>query len=226
MHHDMQPPVNPLPPVVWALFAAIMGVEAVLSLGSAGLIGGPGAVGWRLAALRDYGFSGIAFDWMVANGIFPWEHLLRFVTYPFVHSGFSSTLFAGVILLALGKLVGEVMGQLAVLVVFFFSAIFGAVVFGLVTNAPWLIGAFPAVYGLIGAYTFLMWQKLAGTGGQQLQAFSLIGVLMGLQLLFGIFFEVGFEWVADLAGFVCGFVLSLVVVPGGWARLRMMIQRR
>ena len=49
---------------------------------------------------------------------------------------------------------------------------------------------------------------------------------MGLQLLFGIFFEVGVEWVADLAGFVCGFVLSLVVVPGGWARLRTMIQRR
>ncbi|MCR8827731.1 rhomboid family intramembrane serine protease [Pseudosulfitobacter koreensis] len=226
MHDDMQPPVNPLPPVVWALFAAIMGVEAVLSLGNAGYIGGPGAVGWRLMALRDYGFSGVAFDWMVANAIFPWEHLLRFVTYPFVNNGFSGTLFAGVILLALGKLVGEVMGQLAVAVVFFFSAIFGAVVYGLLTDAPWLIGAFPAVYGLIGAYTFLMWQKLAGTGPQQLQAFSLIGVLMGLQLLFGIFFEVGLDWIAELAGFFCGFALSLVVVPGGWTRLRGMIQRR
>ena len=41
MHPDMQPPVNPLPPVVWALFAAIMGVEAVLSLGSAGCVLSP-----------------------------------------------------------------------------------------------------------------------------------------------------------------------------------------
>lgn len=226
MDPHMQPPVNPLPPVVWALFAAIAGVEALFSLGEAGIVGGPGAVGWRLMALRDFGFSGVAFDWMVGNGLAPLEHTVRFVTYAFVHQSFTGALFAGVLLLALGKLVGEVMGQLAVVIVFFFSAIFGALAFGLLTDGVWLIGAFPAVYGLIGAYTFLMWQKLAGTGAQSLQAFSLIGFLMGIQLLWAVFFDVGYDWVADLAGFVFGFAVSLVVVPGGMARLRAMVQRR
>ena len=41
---DLQPPVNPLPPAVVVLFLAIAGVEVVLSLAEAGLVGGPGAV--------------------------------------------------------------------------------------------------------------------------------------------------------------------------------------
>ena len=40
-------PVNPLPPMVVVLFLAIVGVEAVISLGAQGVIGGPGAIGWR-----------------------------------------------------------------------------------------------------------------------------------------------------------------------------------
>ena len=50
---DFQPPVNPLPPAVIVLFLAITGVEVVLSLAEAGLVGGPAAVGWRLALVRD-----------------------------------------------------------------------------------------------------------------------------------------------------------------------------
>ena len=44
-HHE--PAVNPLPPVVVALFIAIVVPEAIFSLGASGLVGGPGAVGWR-----------------------------------------------------------------------------------------------------------------------------------------------------------------------------------
>ena len=220
------PPLNPLPPVVWVLFIAIMGIEAAFSLGASGAVGGPEAVGWRLAAVREYGFNGSAFDWMIANGEMRGEYMLRFVTYPFVHGGFTSAIFSGVILLALGKLVGEVMGQLAVVVVFVFCGAFGAVVFGLVTDQTWLLGAMPSVYGLIGAYSFLLWQKAVVEGSQQWRAFQLIGFLMGIQLVFGILFTTGLGWIADLSGFAFGFALSLIVVPGGMARLRGMIQRR
>ena len=47
------------------------------------------------------------------------------------------------------------------------------------TTGP-LLGGFPAAYGLIGAYTMLLWTALAGTGDTQLKAFSLIAILMGL----------------------------------------------
>ena len=46
-HPDDQSPVNPLPPVVVALFLVIAGVEVAFSLGARGIVGGPEAVGWR-----------------------------------------------------------------------------------------------------------------------------------------------------------------------------------
>ena len=221
MHqHDDPSPVNPLPPVVWLLFIAIALPEVLFSAGSAGWIGGPAAVGWRLAAIETYGFSGDIFDWMLSTGRFPLEHLQRLVTYTFVNGAFTSTLFAVVLMLALGKLVGEAMGQVAVLVLYFGGSIFGAAVYGLLLNDPaWLVGGFPAVYGLIGGYSFLMWQRLAETGQQQLRAFSLIAMLLGIQLVFGVFFGPTTQWVADLAGFVFGFGASILLIPGAFARV-------
>lgn len=72
---------------------------------------------------------------------------------------------------------------------------------------------------MIGGFTFLLWVKLAQTGGPQSRAFTLIGFLMGIQLVFGLLFGGGQDWVADLAGFVAGFGLSFLVSPGGWARV-------
>ncbi|HCI08177.1 MAG TPA: rhomboid family intramembrane serine protease [Sulfitobacter sp.] len=226
MHQDHNaPPFNPMPPVVWVLFLILMGIEVVFTLGEQGIVGGARAVGWRLGAISDYGFSGVAFDWMVKNGQMPFEYVIRCFSYMFLHGSFTAAIFSGVILLAMGKLVGEVMGQLAVIILFVFSGVFGVVIFGLLTDQAWLIGAYPGVYGLIGAYTFLLWQRVAGQGMQQLTAFRLIGFLMGIQLIFGIFFVTGQDWVAELAGFICGFSLSVIVMPGGIARLRAAIQR-
>ena len=224
---DFNAPINPLPPAVVILFLALAGIEAGLSLGEAGIIGGPGAVGWRLGLIRDYGFSGDIFDWMVANGRYPPGEMLRLVTYPFIHLGFSHGLFAMVLLLALGKMVAEAMGQVAFLVIFVVSGIGGAVIYALLLNDPtWLAGSYPPVYGLIGGYSFVMWRRLAGAGAQQYRAFTLIAVLMGLQLFWGVFFETGTLWVAELAGFFCGFALSFLFAPGEWARLRERVQRR
>ncbi len=226
MHQDHNaPPFNPMPPVVWVLFLILMGIEVVFTLGEQGIVGGARAVGWRLGAISDYGFSGVAFDWMVKNGQMPFEYVIRCFSYMFLHGSFTAAIFSGVILLAMSKLVGEVMGQLAVIILFVFSGVFGVVIFGLLADQAWLIGAYPSVYGLIGAYTFLLWQRVAGQGMQQLTAFRLIGFLMGIQLIFGIFFVTGQDWVAELAGFICGFSLSVIVMPGGIARLRAAIQR-
>ena len=63
-----QNPVNPLPPLVVVLFLAIVGIEAVLSLGAQGFIGGPSAVGWRLWTIQSYAFSSEIFGWMVETG--------------------------------------------------------------------------------------------------------------------------------------------------------------
>ncbi|MDJ0629638.1 MAG: rhomboid family intramembrane serine protease [Rhodobacter sp.] len=220
-------PFNTLPPVVAALALAIFGIEAAFQLGARGIVGGPGAVGWRLGAVRDYAVIGDVFDQMWALNVWPVEHVLRLVAYPFVHASFTHALFVIVFVLALGKMVGEVISAPAVLAVFFGSAVVGALVYAWALDDPApLIGGFPAAYGLIGAFTFLLWARLRDTGGPQARAFLLIGFLMGIQLVFGLLFGGGRDWVADLAGFCTGFLLCFVVTPGGWARVMDRLRRR
>ncbi len=219
--HDMQSPVNPLPAVVVVLAGAMLLLEAAFSLGREGMIGGPQAVGWRSEAIQAYGFSNRAFTWMLENQVFRLDYVIRLVTYPFLHANFTHALFGIVMTLALGKFVGEKLHQFAVLVLFVVSAALGAVVYGLVVpDGPGLIGAFPGIYGLIGGFTYVMWLLLGQMGANQARAFSLIGLLMAIQLIFGLFFGSDNSWIADVAGFGFGFVLSIVLVPGGLRRLR------
>lgn len=213
-------PFNALPPVVVALALVIFGIELVLTMGAEGLIGGPRAVGWRSELINDYAFSDVVWEWMLAHDRWPPEHLIRFVTYPFVHVGFTHMLFVVVFLLALGKMVGEAFGTFAVLAIFFGSAVIGALAFALLTDEPSaLVGGYPAVYGLIGAFSYIRFTDLGARGENRMGAFTLIGMLLAIQLLFGIFFDSTLDWVAEVSGFGAGFALSFVVSPGGWQRL-------
>lgn len=219
--NERHPAVNPLPPVVVAMFLVIMGIEVTFWLASQGMIGGPSAVGWRLEAIQRYAFSAQILDWMIESGHWPMQHLLRFVSYAFVHVTFTQALFVGVFVLAMGKMVAEIFGSLAMLLVYVVSAAGGALIYGLILPDPLpLIGGFPAVYGLIGAFTYILWRRLGAVGTNQLRAFSLIAMLLGVQLLFGLIFGGNADWIADLGGFLTGFALSFFVAPGGWARIR------
>lgn len=222
-----EPPINKLPVVVVILFLIMAGVELTLALGEAGFAGGPTAIGWRLALVRDWGFSGDIFDAMLAQGYWSWDNLARLITYPFIHLGFTHALIAIVLMLALGKMAAEVMGQFAMLALFVASGIGGALAYALLLDDPvWLVGAYPAVYGLIGGYSFLLWRRLGATGGQQMRAFSLIAMLMGLQLVWSLIGTVGNGWVAELAGFITGFLLSFLCAPGECARILNRLRQR
>ncbi len=54
----------------------------------------------------------------------------------------------------------------------------------------------------------------------------MMGVVLGVQLLFGVLFGGGYTWVTDIMGFAAGFAISFVVSPGGWARVREKIRQR
>lgn len=225
-HYDASP-VNPLPTSVIVLALALVVPEIIFQVGENGLFGGPGAIGWRAAAVERFAFFPEYLDWAVDTGRWPVEILVRLVAYPFVHISFLSTVFALVFVLALGKMVGEAISGATVLVVFLGSSVLAALLYWVLLNDPYpLLGGFPGAYGLIGAYTFLYWLRQVATGGPQSQAFQLIAFLMGIQLLFGLIFDTGNDWVADLAGFVSGFVLSFLMVPGGVARLIAWIRQR
>jgi membrane associated rhomboid family serine protease len=178
--------------------------------------------------MQLFGFAPDYLRRMVETGQYPLHGLWRLVTYPLVHGGVSHALFTVVILLALGKYVGEVYRWWALLLTFLFATAVGALAYAAVPFAhAGLIGGFPGDYGLIGAYSFLLWVRLVGTGDSQFRAFRLIGFLLAIQVIvatFGIAWygiEQGTTWdfVADIAGFVSGFLLAFVVSPGGWPRV-------
>lgn len=220
-------PFNPIPPVILALVLLMAGVELTLNLAENGLVGGPRGVGWRLAAIEDWGFAPRVLDFVLDQGVWAVDLLKRFVTYPFVHGSFTHAAFAVVITLAMGKYAGEVMDGFALGLVFFACAIMGALVFGAVTaaNVP-LYGAYPPAYGLIGAFSYILWTRLGRLGENQLLAFRLIAFLFALQLVFALLFGANPTWTADVTGFVTGFALSPLLVPGGWQALRARLRRR
>lgn len=220
-------PFNVLPPVVIALAVVIFGLEVMFQAATAGFLGGQGGVGWRLAAISDYGVLNDVIDWMLANNSYPPEHLVRFVTYPLIHAGMIHAVFVVVFILAIGKMVAEVFSPLAFVAVFLVSAIAGALGFTLLLDSPYpLIGGYPAVYGLIGAFTFLLWADLAAHGANRFRAFALIAALLAIQVLFGVIDGDFGNVVANLCGFVAGFLMSFVVSPGGWQRALAKLRRR
>ncbi len=220
-------PFNTIPPVIIVLVAIVAAIELTLSAGATGLVGGPGAIGWRLSALNDYAFSPAVWDYVWTRGDTSPELLKRFVTYAFVHGSFTDALFGVALLLALGKFVGDVFSGAATLAVFVIGTLVGALVYGVfVKGAVPLFGVWPAVYGLIGAFTYILWLRLGQAGQNQIAAFRLIGFLLGLQLVFGLIFGSSPMWIAELAGFVAGFAASVVLAPGGWTALLYRLRQR
>ena len=229
MDHDRNaPPLNPLPAIVWVLALPLIAMELLLSLAEAGLIGGASGIGWRSQAVERFALFPELLRQQVAAGGQPYADLSQLLSYPLVHGSVTHAIFALVILLALGKMVGENFRWWGVLAVVTVATLAGGLAYGLLVpdlRAP-LIGAYPPVYGLIGAFTFLLWTDPTRTGGNRYRAFSMIGFLMLLQLVFGVLFGGGWTWVAELAGFFAGFLTSFIVRPGGLRRLVAMMRQR
>lgn len=225
-------PINNLPWVVWALALPMIASEAVFALARVGLIGGAQGIGMRLTAIERTAYVPEMVQRMWQVGAVDPGQAYRVLSYSFIHYGFTHAIFVIAFTLALGNLVAANFRPAAVLALFFGSAIGGALVYTLVAAslpgriAP-LVGGYPAVYGLVGAFTFLLWTRLAAVNANRMRAFTLIGMLLLFQLVFGLLFgNSGYGWIAEIAGFAVGFGLSFLLVDGGMRRaLRQLRQR-
>ena len=231
-----QSPLNPLPAVVWALVLPMIASEAVFGLAQLGFLGGGGqgaALAMRQIAIERTAFSPDLLLRMWQFGGVEAAQPWRLLSFPFLHWSFMHALFVMAFTLALGNLVASQFRAWAVIALFFGSAIGGAMVY---TFAKWmlpgvrfepLVGGYPAVYGLVGAFTFLLWIRLGQENANQMRAFTLIGMLLVFQLAFAILFQSNSKsWIAEVAGFGTGFLLSFVVVPGGVARVLRQLRQR
>ena len=218
----------PWPVVVWAL--AILGVEAALTAGAMGLVGGADAIGWRLRAFEDFAFSAPVQHWMLDTGRAPWDDLARYVTFAFVHGGFPHAILTTAVIAALGKSVAETMGTRAFLVLALVVPALSAALFGLIVGndqQAWLFGAMVPAFALVGAFTWTKWAEAAGDRARQRRAFSLIALLLGARLAFGLMADIGPGWMAEVIAFALGFALAATVLaPGQWARLRARMRQR
>lgn len=225
-------PINTLPPIVWILVLPMIASEVVFGLGAIGFIGGAQGIGLRLNALEMTAYYPQIPVNMWQLGHFSLRAALRVLTYPFVHGSVTQALFVIVFTLALGKMVAEQFRAWAVIALFFGAAVGGALFytfFGLLTGIGLqpLYGGYPPVYGFVGAFTFLLWVRLGIEHANRLRAFSLIGILLLFQLVFGLLFsDSSYSWVPEIAGFCIGFLLCFVLVPGGWMRAIATIRRR
>lgn len=221
-------PFNRLPGAVWLLIVTVLGVEALLSAAGWGLVGGAQGVGWRIAAIQDYGYSSAIQQWMLDNRVFPLRHLLRYATFSFIHGNAMHALFGAVLLAALGKVLGERFGTLPFLILALAVPVPAAIAFGLAMGNEqlgWLFGAMPMAFALVGGFT---WMKFHDAGTDRVlrrRAFSMIGLLLAARLAFGLMVESGPGWIAELTAFALGFALSAWVLgPGSWQRMRARIR--
>ncbi len=228
-------PINPLPAVTWVLALPMIAMEVVLNAAENGIVGGPAGIGWRSQAIQDFAFSPDYLRQMLIVQQFPLDGLYRPFTYALVNTDLTQAVFVIVILLALSKFVGEVFRWWAVLAVFLASSLVAALAY---TAIPYthvgLIGGYPPVYGLIGAFTYLKWMQMEGAGTGRLRAFQLIGFLLAFRIAFGLYALIsygiqqgpGWDWTAEMAGFLTGFLMSFAVSPGGWRRVLNRIRAR
>jgi rhomboid protease GluP len=216
---DPRPAVfHPLPPLIVVLALALLAVESVFQLARLGFVGGPEAIGWRMEAVTRWGFSAPLFEQMVARREFPLAGLARFLSYGAVHASALHAAFAVVLLLALGKAVSARLSAGACAAVLLAGAVAGALTYWAVMDGRHLlVGAYPAIYGLLGAFSWSLWMRAEGTG--RWLAFRLVAVLIALQVGFRLIEDTGDLWVAEAGAFSAGFALAFLVAPGGRGRL-------
>lgn len=218
------PAVNQLPVSVILLFLPIVLVEAYFAGAQAGLWGG---LNTRLLALQQFIVIPEIVDLSIQAGRWSWDWMLTFVTYPFFSASILQATFGAVFVLAIGKFVGEAMGDFAVFTIFFAATIVGATAYVLFTSADYpLFGAFPAAYGLIGGFTYVQFALAGNVKEQQIKAFQLIGVLMLINLAFSLVTGGPPTWVAELVGAITGFLTAAALRPGGLPQLLETLRRR
>lgn len=218
--------INTLPPVILAVFGVMVALEALFGLADLGLFGLQAKGQWRFDAAVNYGFRAPILEHLWHNGPDLWL-MKNFFTYIFVSSSTLGALFGAVLLLALGKFVGDAVPGWGLAAILLVSAGVGAAVFGLFAPPQLLlIGMYPAAYGLIGAYTYLLWLRLGQMGESRVRAFQMIGALLAIQLVYGVIFGGPPTWIAEITGFVAGGLTSVLVVPGGLQTLRARLQAR
>ena len=150
----------------------------------------------------------------------------RIFTFGFIQRSFIEAVISLAIFAALGKFVAERYGQTCFLLIFFLAPVFGlAVYIALLQPSYWIIGLFPAVFGMVGGFTMFQIDLRRAEGDPILPAFSLIGFLMAIQLIFYFIFGGSMEWIGEFGAFLAGLGIAFFCGREGENRRNNLIRR-
>lgn len=196
------------PTVLWIVGLTCL-AEVLLTLAEAGGLGGLGLRRWLLA--HGAFWRGLLSEW---EQLFPMQRELMFVTYAFLHGGFLHLVGNMVAVLALGGIAVARIGQKGFVLLYFFTAIGGAIGFALLSGSEQpMVGASGAVFGLIGAWKYWEWQLRQHLGSPMRPLWQFLLGLVVLNVVLWLALSGLLAWQAHLGGFIAGVLFAAAVTP-------------
>lgn len=193
------------PGYLWVLVGLLVAIELVLTAAEAGLVGQPG--------LRVGAFMLGAF-WPPllvpgAEGLYPGQRFVMFLSHAFLHGSLGHVAMNGVILLALGKALGERAGAVRTLALFALSAIAGAAAFALLSSASGpMIGASGAAFGFFGLWNAWDFTARLRAGLPLRPVLATVAGLVLINVALWLFLGGGLAWQAHLGGYLTGWAAA------------------
>ena len=177
-------------------------IELVLVASDFGLIG---SRIWRGMAYQNGAFwSGLLRDWRPNYAAQPWT---MFVSYAFLHGGFWHLAGNMVMLVVLGGVVEDRVGQGGLLAIGGLSAIGGAAGFALLNSSPQpMVGASGVLFGLAGAWQYWELRDRQAAGQGLWPVARTVLWLVVLNVVFWVIMGGVLAWETHLAGFVAGWL--------------------
>jgi len=190
-----------MPPVIWALIALNVLIEAMLTGADLRVWGAPF---WRSWAYQNGAFwSGLLRDW-VPN--YTGQPVTMFASYSVLHAGPGHLLGNMVVLGLIGRSIWLRLGTARFLAVYGAAVLGGAAVFGVLTNVPApMVGASGGIFGLAGAAMAQYWTERRSIRG-------LLGALVLFVVLNVVTWALAdgqMAWQTHLGGFLAGALLAL-----------------
>ncbi len=197
-----------LPKSIVVLAAMIGGFEILFSLSESASLFGLTGDQLRLIAIRDFGFWDPIFSAQVSTFNLINKESLRLIAYPFIHFNFVSSIISVVFTLAFGNLLARFVNDLQMITFFMLATLFGALGYSLFLNESFpLVGSSPGFFGFVGGFIFLLVLQYL-EGRTEFDGFFAVPIfLLSAQIGFQLIFGGPNYWVADLIGFVSGFIL-------------------
>lgn len=208
--------VAQMPPtlvMVSTLAALVTLPELLLILADQGLIG---SSRWRLLAWQYGGFwAGLLHGW---RPNFAAQPVTMFLTHSVLHAGPGHMLGNLAAVMAIAPSVAARFGGRGLAAIWAGAVLGGGAAFGLLSNSPApMVGASGAIFGLVGAWTWMQGADLARTGaGPGAVAARVGGIaagLAGLNLAMWLLADGVLAWQTHLGGYLAGIGIAALLAP-------------